>query len=207
MDTPSEDTIVRQIEKNLSDNMNDNLFLTGRVIESNKQTVRNRYTSDKSEEIPVSKEADRDYPLVSYDYISNSPGLSRAEYIRQAREACLRQLSAVQIYSKPYDVNYMETDTPADEQLNQKKAKVMKLFHNNLEEENTQKKENTVRDLLSYRSLILRSVCAIALFLSIFLVDKFNVVIGKFSYGMIQEYVTGNDALTHLENILVTWLK
>ena len=36
MDTKNEDTMVRQIEKNLSNHIDENLFLSGRVIENKK---------------------------------------------------------------------------------------------------------------------------------------------------------------------------
>ena len=88
MDNKNEDTLVRQIEENLSNQINEN------------------------------------YPLFTNDYINNTPiTLSRAEYIRQAREACLRQLSNAQVYSRPYDVNYMDTETLNPEQNTNKKQK------------------------------------------------------------------------------------
>lgn len=204
MDTRIEDTMVRQIEKNLSEQMNENLFFSGRAIEDRTATVNNQYTSDKKGDIVLNEE--NDYPLVAHDYIGNSQGLTRAEYIRQAREACLRQLSAVQIYTKPYETNYMETEAIEEDQQ-QKKAKVMELFHEVPVENNEKVKESNNKELISYRSLLIRCVCAIVLFLSVFLLDKFKVSIGDFSHNMIKEYVTGNDALKQLENILVTWLK
>lgn len=240
MDTKNEDTMVRQIEKNLSNNLNDSLFLTGKAYDSSRPPAKNSTVINWSENTNTLKatsggkgtdtsksngimrnnkptkisenenserEANQEYPLVSNDYISNIPGISRAEYIRQARESCLRQLSSIQIYSKPYDVNYMDSETASDEQLNQKKAKAMKLFQNNEEEENSKPKENTILEFASYRSLIIRSACAIVLFLGIFAFDKFNFKVGDFSNSTIQEYVMDNDALQELEDMIVTWLK
>jgi hypothetical protein len=208
VDTKSEDTIVRQIEKNLSNNINENLFLSGRLIENSKTPAKSNGALEAVRESKDTGNDNPDYPLVSYDHITNTPTLSRAEYIRQAREACLRQLSNTQVYSRPYDVNYMDTEARDSEQLNKKKAKVMKLFHNEAEEEEASAlEENTPQELASYRSLIIRSVCAIVLFLSIFLIDKFDIKIGNLTQKMIQDYVTGNDTLKQLEDILVTWLK
>ncbi|MDD3173886.1 MAG: hypothetical protein PHF63_09525 [Herbinix sp.] len=207
MDMKHEDTMVRQIEENLTNNMNDNLFLTGRTVENNKISVKNNNSYNRAEEVKNSGEERPDYPLFSNDYIINSTGLTRAEYIREAREACLRQLSATQLYGRPYDVNYMEADSVSNEQLNHKRAKVMKMFHNGAYEDNKKREENTVQEVGAYRSLIIRSVLAIVLFLSIFAFDKFDLKIGNVTNKTIQEYVTGNDALQDLENILVTWLK
>jgi hypothetical protein len=205
MDNKIEDTMVRQIEKNLSNNINENLFLTGRLYEDSKLPGKNNSAYDIPDKT-TRVDSDENYPLVSYEYISNSDGISRAEYIRQAREACLRQLSATQLYSRPYDVNYMEPDTQSSELMINKKAKEMKLFRDEVALAN-HTEENTPQEIASFRSLIIRTVCAIVLFLSIFLLDKFEVKIGDFSHKIIQEYVTGKDALEVIQDKLVTWLK
>ena len=44
-------------------------------------------------------------------------------------------------------------------------------------------------------------------FASIFLIDKIKVDWGVFSYETIRQYVTGNNQLKVLEEILVSWLK
>lgn len=217
MDTKSEDTMIRQIEKNLSNNVNDDLFHTGRIVESNKPIVKSRNSLIKLEDINRKTEKAEDteegapnkleLPLVSNENLNYAPRISRAEYIRQAREACLRQLSSVQLYSKPYEVNYMDSEPEEPEQTKNKKAKLTKLFGNEAEEENSATEENTPQELAAYRSLIIRSVCAIAIFLCVFIIDKFKLSIGNISYSMIEEYVTGKDTLQVLEDILVTWLK
>lgn len=197
MDTKSEDKIVRQIEKSLSNNMNENLFLTS---EHTNSVVVTKEEGKKELEDP-------DYPLFSYDKINDSQiTMSRAEYIRQAREACLRQLSNSQVYSRAYDVNYMEAEAViADQPLTNKKEKAWKLFSD--EPRTDSMEEDTPGEIASFRSLIIRTVCAVVLFISVFVIDKFELSIGKLTHTMIQEYVTGNDSLQVLENFIVTWLK
>lgn len=210
MDAKSEDTMVRQIEKNLTNNINENLFLSGRAASGSSLAVGNSTSFDKaSEEMYPDEEPDTGYPLVSYDYITKSPGLTRAEYIRQAREACLRQLSLQQVYSRPYDVNYMEheAETKQEEQPDQRNEKVISLYQNEEAEEKITEEYNKVHEVAAYRSLIIRSICAILLFLCIFAVDKFHIKIGDLTDTMIKDYVIGNDALKNLENFLVSWLK
>jgi hypothetical protein len=202
MDTKYEDNMVRQIESNLN-NSNENLFQNGRaenqlIPRSDSKLVHLDNRKDNTNELV-------EYPLVSNDPIGNSGMITRAEYIRQAREACLRQLSNVQIYTRPYDVNYMEPDE-ADEPFSVKKNKAMNMFHNETEDQTTGLK-NTQQQLASYRSLVIRCVCAIVLFLSVFAFDKFNVKIGQVTNKVVQEYVTGNDALKDLEQIIVSWIK
>ena len=214
MDTKSEDTMVRQIEKNLTNHINESLLISGRAVEGSRITVDNNSSYEKPIDSTYTDvaSADSNYPLVSYDYITNSPGLTRAEYIRQAREACLRQLSSQQLYSKPYEVNYMKADNDNAEKYSPKKENVLALYPNASGEEDQLEEDLSEEipkehEIAAYRSLIIRSICAILLFLCIFAFDKFNIKIGDFTDNMIKEYVTGNDALKNLENFLVTWLK
>ncbi|MDF2512618.1 MAG: putative rane protein [Herbinix sp.] len=209
MDNRNEDSMVRQIEKNLSQNMNDNLFLVGKEQDGrmNQQTnslVVNHQTSKpgtmnafRVEETYFSgnnkirrdiSTQDPDFPLVSYEHITDSLAIPRAEYIRQAREACLRQLSDLQIYSKPYDVNYYinpETAT-SDESTPPKKSKTWNLFREGHEDRRSEDNrhamdatnhsmEGTPQELVSFRFLVVRMVCAVVLFLTIFIVDKLDL--------------------------------
>ena len=64
-----------------------------------------------------------------------------------------------------------------------------------------------MKEQASYNFLIIRMVCAIVLFLAIFLIDKFDLKIGDFNTNMIQEYVTGKDNMKYLEERIVTWIK
>lgn len=204
MDVRNEDTMVRQIELNLTDN-NDNLFHNGRSGETNRLIPRKDASMVRSEIKKENRNNIEEYPLISNEYISDEPSISRAEYIRQARESCLRQLSNVQIYTKPYDVNYMEPEI-SQEPIEVKKSSMMRLFHNEAPTEVEDAKQ-AEHQLATYRSIVIRCVCAIILFLSIFALDKFNVKIGTDTNKIIKEYVTGNDILEDLENIIVSWLK
>ncbi len=206
MDIKSEDTMVRQIEKNLSNNINENLNLTGRVLYNNKLHSKNNSEYPTNQETKELTEQP-DYPLVSSDYISNNPmSLSRAEYIRQARESCLRQLSNQQLYCRPYDSNYVEAELPVSEQLNHKKARALRLFHDGMHDEAPAREQNSPQEIAAFRALIIRTVCAIVLFLFVFIIDKFEIEVGKITPDLIQEYVTGNDTFQDLEDIVVTWL-
>lgn len=212
MDTKNEDTIVRQIEKNLSNNINENLFLTGRVPDLQKETAK-VYQQPKKNSYDVNGETkdislEPDYPLVSNDYISNSPiSISRAEYIRQAREACLRQMSDAQAYCRPYDSNYMEAEPSGNEAQALKKDRALTLFHKDTQKADYGREENSPQEIAAFRALIIRTVCAIVLFLFLFIIDRFDISIGKITPDTIQEYVTGKDTFIELEDKIVTWLK
>jgi len=208
MDSKVEDKIVRQIEKNLSNNINENLFLTGRIFEKDTKVNTSSTVLDNPEPKIHTSETSMDHSASSYEY-SNQPStiLSRAEYIRQARESCLRQLSAMSSGTATYNNIYPDVDPPNPEYLGHKKARTMKLFREDPMSESEYKEENTPEEIASFRFLIIRTVCAIMLFLTIFIFDKFNFKIGSFTSEIVQEFVTGNDSLLELENILVTWLK
>lgn len=222
MDTNMEDKMVRQIEKNLSNNINENLFLTGRVFEKketkdSENSIRNLQSTTvvRSQDLKLPEDIEKQEKLLNdnykssydYDYSYLTPGMSRAEYIRQAREACLRQLSSAGQYSsRTYDTPITDTEDTPSEQLKRKTTNAMKLFHDDIRRDTT-REEPTPQELASFRSLIIRTVCAIVIFLSIFIIDKFNIKIGGFTKEVVQEFVTGNDTLKTLEDIVVSWLK
>ncbi|MDF2943834.1 MAG: putative rane protein [Herbinix sp.] len=209
MDSKVEDKMVRQIEKNLSNNINENLFLTGRIFEKDTK-VNQTSIAESPNSMSHTTETPMDYSANSYEYSNqNQPQsiLSRAEYIRQARESCLRQLSAMSAGSSTYNTIYPDADPLNEDILGRKKPKVAKQFHEETIVEGEYREVNTPQEIAAFRFLIIRMVCAIVLFLTIFLFDKFDFKVGTFTSEVIQEYVTGNDSMQDLENMLVTWLK
>jgi len=212
MDSKVEDKIVRQIEKSLSNQMNenlhqsnsthrkDNLFQSGRTYDKDNLPVVNPGHLKENRQIMTSLQ--QDASGTAFDYHPETV-LSREEYIRQARESCIRQLSTIQRSSqKAYDLTYYDDPSVNSEVTNRKRARALHLFH----DDNT-KEENTPQEIAAFRFLMIRMVCAIVIFLSIFLIDKFDFTIGSFNTQIVEEYVTGNDTLQQLENIIMTWLK
>lgn len=197
MDTNYDDKIIHQIETNLSNNMNDSLFNTG----LEKVNIEDMASDIEYVDSPMS-------------YTQNDlPPLSRAEYIRQAREACLRQLHSVPRQPRVYEDYSIDTETLATEKSYKKKGKGLGLFSDGSSNrvqtwtENRYDEEASPQEIASFRALIIRTVCAIVIFLFIFAIDKLNIEIGDFSTSIIRDYVTGNDTLKKLEEFVVTWLK
>ena len=93
------------------------------------------------------------------------------------------------------------------------KSKPLKLFHDSNQEAELEKTAgkakpvNTQKEIEDFRSLIIRIIFAFVLFLSIFIIDKFNLQIGKVTPKTVEEYVTGNDSLQGIEDVIVSWLK
>ncbi|MDF2539134.1 MAG: putative rane protein [Herbinix sp.] len=212
MDTSIEDRMYQQIEKNLSNNINENLLTSSRLLDKDKLPV---LQSSVREPIDTRKDnyvSEQDNEVPSFDYISQPTGLTRAEYIRQAREACLRQLSnqsyhSIEAYIPPAKD---EEDTSA---LDKKKTKAMSLFTGGEKPLKTPwdreltKEENTPQEIASYQSLIIRTVCALVIFAAIFLIDKFDITIGTVTKDVVRQYITGIDHLEQLEEIVVSWFK
>ena len=173
MDIQYDDKMYHQIEKKLSNTIDDSLFTTGKGYEV-------------EQPIPY----------------NDGPSLSRAEYIRQARESCMRQLNNTHMSPRVMD-SLLPESIPEDVVMlpEKKKMKVMSFFHQDTT------KENTKQELSEFRFLIIRMVCAIVLFLSVFIADQIEIKWGSFTHAAIRECITGNDKLVQLENIFVSFFK
>jgi hypothetical protein len=212
MDTNMEDKMYHQIEKSLSNNINENLFTVGKVYDKEKLPM---LYSSVVEPIDLQKEENSyksESPEEAHEYLNQTPAMSRAEYIKQAREACLRQLSSQSI--RIMDTYPAEIEEPEPTALTNKKARTMKLFGDGEKVikspwggKTTSAAEDSLQDIASFHSLVIRMVCAIVLFLCVFLIDKFDFQLGTFSKELVREYITGKDYLKQLEEIVVTWLK
>ncbi|TAH66100.1 MAG: hypothetical protein EWM47_10515 [Anaerolineaceae bacterium] len=186
MNTSYEDKMYRQIEKSLSNNINDKLFVPIEMVDK-----------------PVYGESDdKDAANKAIDeYKEAGPRLSRAEYILQAREACLRQMNTLDTRARMSDSYVGDESSIYSSHGRKKRGKVERLFNEGAEE------ENLPEEIASFRSLIIRTVCAAVIFLSIFIIDKVKVDWGVFSYESVRQYVTGNNQLKVLEEIIVSMLK
>lgn len=203
MDKKVEDKMVQQIEKNLHNNINENLFLTGQIYDKEK-LQKNGLSKGTGKAPSGPSDAVAESPLVSLDYYNPSIPVSRAEYIRQARESCLRQLSMMQSTARAYDSYYLDSALQNAELEQGRKGRPLRVFNEG--NYGTEEEEN-LREMAAFRFLVIRTVCALVLFLSIFLIDKLDFSIGSFTPAKIQEYVTGNDSLKELENFVITLLK
>lgn len=201
MDANVEDKMLHQIEKNLSNHINENLFVSGRIYEDNRAVNRNNTASDNSIMVTEGKSELPEPIKEDWEYGNSFPQLSRAEYIRQAREACLRQMNTVQGISKGMD-NLLEESEDLHPALTMRKRSKA-----GIPMQDTSEEENTTLEAAAFRSLIIRTVCAIVIFVSIFVIDKFQFKWGDFSYQKVQEFVTGKDNLVELEDLIVSLLK
>lgn len=234
MDSNAEEKIYHQIEKNLSNNIDDSIFTTGQIYEDRNLPERGnslfghpvtsyepksirqdtvklepvrqgalrveqaRQEQARPDEVlpeQLRQEQDREDNRTSAGF----PSLSRDEYIRQARESCLRQMSALQAQSRSmmdysYATEIQNTNIPS-----KRKANPIKIPKNGIQ-------ENTAKEVASFRSLIIRTICAVVIFLSIFIIDKLKIEWKNFTYETVREFITENDTLAELETKIVSWL-
>lgn len=165
MEGDMEEKFYKQVEKGVSNNIDENLFDTGRVYLN-------------INDFSLDKDSTEELEGVEDDF----PRISRAEYIRQARESCLRQMDSLQV-----DVKHVETNFPQVDYEN---------------EENNRE----VEEVNSFNFLLIRVICALVIFLSVFFIDKLEVKLGEFSYVQLEEYITGNDHLKRLEEVVLSWI-
>lgn len=203
MDKKVEDKMVQQIEQNLHNHIDENLFLTGRIYDKDKLQKKGQNMGTQKA-LPDNKETSAQNPLVSLDYYNPAIPVSRAEYIRQARESCLRQLSTMQSTARAYDSYYLDSALQNAEVEQNKKARPYHPLQDGMSE-NTE--EDSLKEIAAFRFLIIRTVCAFVIFLSIFLIDRFDFKIGEFTSSKIQSYVSGNDSMKQLEEYVITLLK
>lgn len=202
MDTGYENKLYQQIEQNLSNN--DKLFVPIEIIDENtyhsKKNRQENTIQDKSYLLDNTYNNEINQIDTIGELKEDRPRISRAEYIRLAREACLKQMDATGSSSGASDI-YFRDDYQTDALSSKKREKANNLFFDGSDE------EALPEEVASYKSLIIRTVCALVIFAGVFIIDKMKLDWGAFSYETIQEYVTGNDKLKTLEDIIVTWLK
>lgn len=169
METYEDDRMISQIETSLASSMSDDIYQSRDIFQP-RDTYQSR-DAYQSDDIYISND------VYQGQDIAQAIPMSRAEYIRQAREACHKQLNL-----DPKEVKGGRYREEPNENISS-------------------------HELASYHGLILRSLCAIVIFIIIFAIDKLDIKVGSFSSEYIEDFVTTNKTLEYLENLVVTWLK
>jgi hypothetical protein len=120
---------------------------------------------------------------------------SRAEYIRLARESCSKNLSSTNGNGKNQGSNKMK----GNEKLDKIKIKIWNQgYAGNITE------NQTLFTLTPSKLLLIRTVCAFLLFLSVFLIDRFDVKMKIVNSDFIQESILSNQTVEDAENFFVS---
>lgn len=125
------------------------------------------------------------------DYIVKS----RDEYIRMARESCLKNLHPESQGGKG-DLN---------------KKEIHRLSHNNSASSYKDNGAGFFQMLgiknTNLKYLLIRLICAMVLFLAILMIDRFDVSIKSFNSGFIEKSITSNQGIEKAEDFFVSVYK
>lgn len=118
---------------------------------------------------------------------------SRAEYIRLARESCSKNLSSTHGNSKNQGLYKMKENEKIDKVKLWNHDKVGSITEN-----------QTLFTLSSGKIILIRTICALLLFLSVFLIDHFDINMKKLNSKFIQESIMSNQTVEDAENFFVS---
>lgn len=121
------------------------------------------------------------------DRQTDSIALSRDEYIRMARESCVKNL-------------HPDGGTNKNE-LHKKNARNYD-FYKNSELFSGMNIKST-----GMRSLLIRTICVLVLFLSILMVDKLKISVNTFNSDFIKNAIVSNEGVEKAEDFFVSVLK
>lgn len=123
--------------------------------------------------------------------------LSRDEYVRLARESCTRNLSYNGGNIKNHGMNknkgYINPDKVRTWDQTDMKSTDMSMTETHFN-----------MTSINVKSLLIRLICALMLFLTVFLIDKFDVKVKTFDSKYIQDLVSSDQGIDQAENFFVT---
>ncbi len=122
--------------------------------------------------------------------------LSRNEYIRLARESCTRNLS--------YNGGNIKNNGMGKSKGYLKTEKLKAWDYADLKNRQGMAENRFIMSAASLKSLLIRLICALVLFLVIFLIDAFDIKINSFNSRYIQDLVTSNQSMDKAENFFVS---
>lgn len=121
--------------------------------------------------------------------------VSRDEYIRLARESCTRNLSpngSNRNHGGNKNKGYINTDK-------------MKTWDKAEDYHKSDFADTGIKMApITIKSLLIRVICAMLLFLTIFIIDKFDVKIKTFDSNYIKELVSSNQTIDEAEHFFVS---
>ena len=118
---------------------------------------------------------------------------SRAEYIRHARESCTRNLGSS--HSGKNNNQYKEL---------QKEQKRALSAYAKTDTYQTLPGEDFAMPVFHYKSILIRVICCALIFLSVFIIDKFDISVKKFSSDTVKEYISSNEGIEEAQNFFVS---
>jgi hypothetical protein len=129
-------------------------------------------------------------------YMDNQEQLSatsRAEYIRLARESCARNIGLGNGMNKNHGVKYKENKYENQGLWNQPDIKKLEV-----------PEKGTVLASFHLKAFLIKTTLALAVFLGVFLFDRFEMKISNFSSADIQNLIASNQGIEEAEDFFVS---
>jgi hypothetical protein len=119
---------------------------------------------------------------------------SRAEYIRLARESCTRNLGA----------NHSGKNNNQYKELQKEQKRALSTYVKTETYQTTVPGEDTILPVIHFKPILIRVICCALIFLSVFIIDKFDITIKNFTSATVEEYITSNAGIEEAQNFLVS---
>ncbi len=125
--------------------------------------------------------------------------LSRDEYIRMARESCNRNVGYNSSNAKNHGTNKNKGYMNSEKFRTWDQADSMNRY--NLSESGFNMTN------VNLKSLLIRTICALILFLAVFIFDQFDLKVNTFNTKYIKDMVTSSQSIEQAEDYFVSFFK
>lgn len=119
---------------------------------------------------------------------------SRAEYIRLARESCTRNLGSN--HSGKYSNQYKE--------LQREQKKALSAYTKTEINHQSLPGDDYALPVFHYKTLLIKIICCALIFLSVYIIDKFDISYKNFSSTTVKEYISSNEGIEEAQNFFVS---
>lgn len=119
---------------------------------------------------------------------------SRAEYIRLARESCTRNLGS----------NHSGKNNNQYKEMQKEQRRALSTYAKTETYETTLPDVDSILPVFHFKPVLIRVICCALIFLSVFIIDKFDITIKNFNSNTVKEYISSNEGIEEAQNFFVS---
>ncbi len=119
---------------------------------------------------------------------------SRAEYIKLARESCTRNLG----------MNHAGKNSNQYKELQREQKRALAAYAKTESYHDALPGENYTLPVIHYKTLLIKVICCALIFLSVFILDKFDITYKNFSSNTVKEYISSTGGIEEAQNFFVS---
>lgn len=119
---------------------------------------------------------------------------SRAEYIRLARESCTKNLG----------LNHAGKNHNSYKDLQREQKKALSTYAKTETFRTSLPGEEIILPVFPMKIILIRLICCALIFLTVFIIDKFDITIKNFSSETIKEYISSNQGVEEAQDFFVS---